>query len=160
MNNSLFRYQFFENGQEKIISDLVWEVFSEFEAPDYSVDGVNTFKDFITPARLVDRVMNYGFKIYCCFDVDVLVGVLAFRDRSHISLLFVKKSHHRTGIARELLKRAIKELLKEKQVLEEITVNSSPYAVRIYEKLGFNAIDSMQEKDGIKFMPMRKSMRN
>lgn len=159
MNNRLLRYQLFEIGQENIVSDLVWEVFSEFEAPDYSAEGVNTFKEFINPERLVNQITNNGFKIYCCFEEDVLVGVLAFRDISHISLLFVKKSHHRNGIAKELLRIAITKILEGNPNLQEITVNSSPYAVRIYERLGFNATDTMQEKEGLKYIPMRKCLR-
>jgi GNAT superfamily N-acetyltransferase len=151
-------YQLFKNGQEAIVSDLVWEVFSEFEAPDYSAEGVDTFKAFINPEKLADQIKNYGFKVYCCFEANVLVGVIAFRDISHISLLFVKKSHHKNGIAKGLLERAVKELLREKPDLDKITVNSSPFAVKIYEKLGFKAIDTMLEKDGIKYTPMSKSL--
>lgn len=33
-------------------------------------------------------------------------------------------------------------------------MNSSPFAVPIYSKLGFEQTDEMQEKSGIKFLPM------
>lgn len=39
----------------------------------------------------------------------------------------------------------------EKQVF---TVNSSPYAVKIYEHLGFRATDSEQTVNGLRFTPM------
>ncbi|KUO53502.1 MAG: hypothetical protein APF76_11875 [Desulfitibacter sp. BRH_c19] len=159
MNNSLLRYQLFEVGQENIVSDMVWEVFSEFEAPYYSAEGVNTFKEFIHPQRLVSQIISNDFKIYCCFEGNDLVGVLAFRNTSHISLLFVKKSHQRIGIAKELLRIATMELLKIDPDLQELTVNSSPYAVIIYEKLGFNATNTMQEKHGLKYKPMKKCLR-
>lgn len=158
MDNSLLRYQLFEIGQENIVSDMVWEVFSEFEAPDYSAEGINTFKEFIDPQRLVSQIINSGFKVYCCFDENDLVGVLAFRNTSHISLLFVKRSHQRIGIAKELLRIATIEISKGNPDLQEITVNSSPYAVRIYEKLGFDASGTMQEKDGIKYTPKKKCL--
>lgn len=150
------RYQAFEIGQENMVSELVWEVFREFEAPDYAAQGVETFKAFIEPERLAEQIKNKGFKAYCCFDANELVGILALRDISHISLLFVKKSHHRNGIAKELLAGAVKELLHENPGLDKITVNSSPYAVEIYKKLGFKATDTMQEKNGIKYTPMSK----
>ncbi len=38
--------------------------------------------------------------------------------------------------------------------VEKITVNSSPYAEKIYGRLGFNKVMELQEKNGIKFIPM------
>ena len=35
------------------------------------------------------------------------------------------------------------------------TVNSSPYAVPVYHKLGFIDMDSEQLSDGIRFTPMK-----
>jgi len=36
-----------------------------------------------------------------------------------------------------------------------MTVNSSPYAVDIYRRLGFHAISEEQLTDGIRFTPMK-----
>jgi ribosomal protein S18 acetylase RimI-like enzyme len=135
---------------------MVWEVFSEFEAPDYTSEGVDTFKEFIVPEILADKIRNKYFTVYCCLDNDSLVGVLALRDTTHISLLFVKKMYHRKGIAKELLRIAIEDIINLKLDLGEVTVNSSPYAVKIYERFGFAATDTMQEKNGIKFTPMKR----
>ncbi len=96
-------------------------------------------------------------QIYCCYEKKKLVGVIAFRNLTHISLLFVRKSHHKRGIAKELLKIGINNLLLNHSNVKELTVNSSPYAVEIYKKLGFASTD-MQEKDGILFMPMKKEL--
>ena len=100
MNNKQLCYRSFEEGQEIVLSEMVWEVFSEFEAPDYSEEGINTFREFINPQRLASEISNNKFKGYCCYDEVDLVGTLAFRDTTHISLLFVKKSHHERGIAK------------------------------------------------------------
>jgi predicted GNAT family N-acyltransferase len=37
---------------------------------------------------------------------------------------------------------------------ERITVKSSPYAVEIYEKMGFEKVGDEQEIHGIRFIPM------
>ena len=108
--------------------------------------------------KLVREVSQNGFKIYCCFDGEEIVGTIAFRDITHISLLFVKKSYHRKGIAKELLGIAIGDIKANNPSAKEITVNSSPYGVKIYGRLGFEATDSMQEKNGILYTPMKKSI--
>lgn len=151
-------YKPFQAGQEKMVSDLVWEVFLEFEAPDYSPEGVETFKDFITPEKLADGVKNNGYKIYCCFDGNMPVGVIALRSLTHISLLFVKHSHHKRGIAKKLLEISTRELLQKYSGIRELTVNSSPYAVEIYMHMGFTPVSGLQEKDGIKYIPMKKRL--
>ena len=37
----------------------------------------------------------------------------------------------------------------------KFTVNSTPYAVPVYKKLGFIEADTKVERDGIAFVPMR-----
>ena len=157
-DNQTLRYQAFEEGNAYSVSEMVWEVFSEFEAPDFSDKGIYIFKEFIDPEKLLTQIKDNYFKIYCCFDRDVLVGVLALREIAHISLLFVKKSHHRRGIAKKLMETAIEDILELNPAVQELTVNSSPYAVEIYIRLGFISADVMQEKDGITFMPMKKCL--
>ena len=73
---------------------LVWEVFSEFEAPEYSAEGVINFKKDIESADFLKLLAVYG-----AFDGDKLVGVAATRNEGkHISLFFVNKNYHRQGI--------------------------------------------------------------
>jgi predicted GNAT family N-acyltransferase len=40
-----------------------------------------------------------------------------------------------------------------------VTVNSSPYAVEFYHKMGFVNLSDEIEKDGIRFTPMRMELR-
>ncbi|HWR61700.1 MAG TPA: GNAT family N-acetyltransferase [Clostridia bacterium] len=149
-------YKPIEKGQEQLVSDMVWEVFMEFEAPDYSDEGLNTFRAFIAPERLQNEMENKGYKIFCCFDGEMPVGVIGLRSLSHVSLLFVKSSYHKRGIARKLMELAIGEIIRARPGASELTVNSSPYAVEIYRRLGFFPTDRMLKMDGIIFMPMKK----
>jgi predicted GNAT family N-acyltransferase len=50
----------------------------------------------------------------------------------------------------------ITECRKNNASLEFIEVNSSPFAVGIYEKLGFIRVSDEQLKNGMKFTPMVK----
>lgn len=125
---------------------LVWEVFQEFEATDYSEEGVNTFKNVI-----VEQEQALTMEMYGAFESGDLLGVIATRNHgSHISLFFVKKEHHQRGIGRMLFEHILSH--KDSNI---ITVNSSPYAVKIYRKLGFSDTAGEQVSDGIRYTPMR-----
>ena len=55
-----------------------------------------------------------------------------------------------------LLKRYIKDA--SKAGITHVTVNSSPYAVDFYHKIGFVDVREEIERDGIRFTPMRMEL--
>ena len=127
-------------------SALVRRVFAEFEAPDYAQEGIDVFHRFIAPEALTEQFRTGALMLWGAFRQDTLAGVAAVRNRSHISLLFVDASCHRQGIARDFC--------RTDPAVSRITVNSSPYAVEIYRRLGFTATDAERVTDGIRFTPM------
>jgi len=135
---------------------LVNAVFSEFVAVDYSERGRNAFASYLeNKLQEVTTDLNTGRKkMWAYYREDEILGVIATRDASHISLMFVDKRHHRKGIARQLFL-SVLETLKENKSITQITVNASPYAVKAYECLGFTKTGEQEEKDGILFIPMR-----
>lgn len=152
------RYAEFEFGQEQIVSNLIWTVFNKYEAPDYPPEGIKTFKNFIAPNN-IKHLAEEGNRIYCCFNQDRLVGVLALRSPSHISLLFVDEEYHRQGIARTLLSKSLEAIAVSNPEAEKITVNSSPFAEGIYARMGFTAADGIKQQDGIIFVPMVRQLK-
>lgn len=138
---------------------LVNEVFEAFVAVDYGEEGRNTFSNHIKNKydEYHSDLLAGNKKMWAYYEDGKIVGVIATRDVSHISLLFVHKDHHKKGIARQMFNRVLEEL-KEKKEIREITVNSSPYAVNVYEKLGFIKTGEEQEKDGIIFVPMKQEI--
>lgn len=133
--------------------ELVWTVFQEFEAPDYSKEGIEEFKNFIEYPSVIEKVNKGELCFWGCMDNGILTGVIASKGINHICLLFVKKEYHRRGIAKSLFQVVVKEC-RSKGDLSSITVNSSPYAVQVYNRLGFNAADQEQLVNGIRFTPM------
>lgn len=143
--------------------ELVWEVFSEFEAPEYSRQGVDEFRRFIAPEAILEKMRSGELRLWGCFDGVVIAGVIAAKcfdsdseqtglwRGSHISLLFVKKQYHRQGIARRLYEEAKQACA----CAREITVNSSPYAVEVYKRLGFVPVEDEKIMNGIRFTPMK-----
>lgn len=124
--------------------ELAWKVFLEFEAPEYSEEGIQAFR-----AALDDDNRNRHMDFYGAFDGDRLVGMLAMRAPQHVSSFFVDPAYHRRGIGRRLF-----EAMRGEYELQEFTVNSSPYAVEVYRRLGFEATDEEQCEDGIRYTPM------
>ena len=132
-----------ENQRESL--DLVWRVFLEYEAPDYSEEGIQEFKKSID-----DETFIAALDIYGAFEKDELLGVIATRNLNHIALFFVEGTHHKKGIGRNLYNYVV-----IKNPDNFFTVNSSPYAKIVYEKLGFKYVDNEQIVNGIRFYPMR-----
>lgn len=130
-------------------------VFNAFEAPDYSQQGVDEFFKYIETDAMADRLKTGQLFMVVCTVGGTLAGVLAYRPW-HVSLLFVEEAFQRQGIARQLFQR-MTERAKE-QGTEIITVNSSPYAVEIYQRLGFASTDEEQTVNGIRFTPMKLSL--
>lgn len=106
--------------------DLIWTTFIQFEAPDYSEEGIQSFRDFIENKEIIKTLEFWG-----AYDDKELKGVIAAKEeRKHICCFFVKAQYHRQGIGRMLW-----EYLLKNSPSEIITVNSSPHAIPVYHKI-------------------------
>lgn len=132
---------------------LAWDTFLIYEAVEYSKEGVKNFKDFINDPCLKRMFIAGEYKVWGAFDRDMIVGILSVRNRSHISLLFVDSDYHHRGIGAALITRLFRDA-KSELGLNEITVNSAPYAVGFYHKMGFKDLEGQKETDGIIYTPM------
>lgn len=127
--------------------DLIWKVFLEYEAPDYTEEGIKEFKKSIDDSSWVESRDFYG-----AFDNNKLLGVIATKDITHISLFFVDGKYHKQGIGRRLYNK-----IESLNTNGFFTVNSSLYAHEIYKHLGFVDVDGEQSVNGLKFYPMKKN---
>lgn len=124
---------------------LAWNVFREYEAPDYSERGINEFRSCLCDEQYLTGITYYGV-----FVDKAMVGMLGIREAScHICFLFIDGNFHRLGIGTELVRRALKECPGK-----TITVNSSPYGLPFYKSVGFIPSDAEQTLNGIRFTPM------
>lgn len=130
---------------------LVKKVFDEFETPYYSKEGVQNFYKFID-FNIILKQLNNNFKIFVIKDKEKIIGMVCIRDCNHIAMLFVDKEYHRQGIGTKLVNKAIEYCKVKTQIM---TVNSSPYAIEFYHKLGFKDTDKLKTEDGITFLPMK-----
>lgn len=129
--------------------ELSLKVFMECGTTDFDDSGLNTFKDFIYNKSLMNELTIFG-----AFDDSELVGIIGTKNKGqHISLFFINPKYHRKGIGRNLFDYAYSN-----QTVAQITVNSSTFAVRFYENLGFTKAAEEQVTNGLRYTPMIKSV--
>ena len=145
MNVEISRLDLSELSEAK---KLVKKVFMTFEAPDYSKEGVAHFLTYLDEELEMELAANQ-VQVWCGKDAQQIVGLLAVRLPAHVALLFVDEAYHRQGFAKQLFQEMLSELMPE-----QVTVNSSPYAVPIYERLGFQIEGNEKTVSGIRFQSM------
>ena len=115
---------------------LIWEVFSEFEAPEYSKEGVRAFR-----AALDDGERNRAMAFYGAFSAAELIGVLAVRKPQHIGYFFVKAEYQRKGVGRALVSVVLEKYRGVRQI--ELATDDVPETVGFYKALGFREMSEL-----------------
>jgi ribosomal protein S18 acetylase RimI-like enzyme len=146
-------YRAMQEGEEKLVARLIESVFHKFIAHTYTAEGVEEFEKAIDPKNLFDRSRK-GHRFLVAVKDGEVVGVIALRDKSHITFLFVAEKYHRKGIAKELFRRSLQICRRNYPDIEECTVNSSTYALPFYEKLGFRKAGPEHYRKGMRITPM------
>lgn len=149
---TLLEYAHMSIEEVEAVHHLVKSVFDQYIASDYAPEGVSNFNEFIDPSKILERIMKKHHKVIVAKDIDQVIGVIETREDHHICLLFVHKAYHRMGVARNLIALGFSPLSPY------VTVNASPYAQTIYEKLGFTKISGELVKNGITYIPMIKEL--
>ena len=152
--NMSIEYRQMLPGEEVSVCNLIEEVFNEFIAPDYTEFGIQEFFEFANPQYMKVRV-EHGNYILVALDGNKLIGIIEIDSNNHISLLFVKTDYQKRGIGRKLLELSINYCQRTNPSLGYIDVNSSPYAIEIYKKLGFLQMNTQQEVNGVRFTPLK-----
>jgi len=138
--------------------DLANLVFHEFIADGYSEEGRQTFTDYLDYKleEMAEDLESGHKKLWGFYEGDRIIGVIGTRDELHVSLMFVGKNYHHQGVARALFNTVLADL-KCQHPGEPfvVTVNSSPYAVEVYRRFGFEATAAEQINKGIRFVPMK-----
>ena len=152
-NSAKLYYRDLDKGEETAACDLVLKKFDEFIAYGYDETGREEFRKFVDPEAMHERLKHGNFVILALNESSI-VGLIEVRSFNHVSLLFVDEGWHRRGVARRLLEIAIERCKLNNSDIKVIDVHSSPFAVLVYERLGF--VKSSEEKleNGIRYTPM------
>ena len=120
---------------------------------DPSGKGAEFFLESITPEAIRSYISDPSYYYLVAFQDEELAGVAALKEGTHLFHLFVAPPFQKKGLSRQLWD-AIQDGAKLDN--SKFTVNSTPYAVPVYEKLGFNVTGPRTEMNGIAFVPMEK----
>ncbi len=142
-------------GEEPLVFALVERVFNEFVRSDFTPEGI---EEFFRSARsfIFDHPADHT--IIVALAQGRVVGIIDLKDNQHISLFFVDSTCRSRGIGRALLHHAMDLASRRAPDNSAIDVNSSLYAVPVYEKLGFRRTGPEQTVNGIRFVNMVLSM--
>lgn len=99
------------------------------------------------------RLIAAGYVYHVALIDGVLAGFVGMREHKHLYHLFVAREHHGKGIARRLWEVA-RRVAQEHGNDGGFTVNSSNYAVGLYQALGFVRTAPTQCKNGLYYNPM------
>lgn len=137
----------------KSISQLVRELSEKFITPEFSPEGKQTLLETLSPDG-IEKSMQSGFEYHVAEIENQLVGVVGVKENNHLYHLFVSEKFQRQGIAGKLWQFSMEKCLAKGNP-GEFTVNSSMYALGVYEKFGFVAVSGPMEKGGVVFVPMK-----
>lgn len=135
------------------VAGLLRELAREYIVHESPPEGASTFlaeNDEMGVRNFLARGHVYHVAV-----VDgELAGFVAVRDHSHLFHLFVGKRWHRRGVARALWD-AARAAAVAAGGDGAFTVNSSNFAVPVYEAFGFVRVGPTQCAKGLYFNPMR-----
>ena len=134
-------------GEEQAVPDVVMRGFDELVRPDFSDEGATEFTRAAC-SFVVDHPA--GHHITVAQRCSRLVGMIDVREGSHVCLFFVDADTRGRGVGRQLMESAVGS------DASPMTVNSSPWAVPVYERLGFVSTGPEIQHSGIRAIPMAR----
>ena len=137
------------------ISGLITSLSRYFLADPDDPGAAAAFFATIAPGAIRRSLGSARYRYHVAEVDGAIVGVVGMRDAGHLYHLFVAEPFHGRGIASRLWATAHGEARAQGNP-GAFTVNSSRHAVPLYERLGFRATDSLQVKDGLAYLPMRR----
>lgn len=143
-----------ENATE--IARLIQDSFEAFVAPDYSPEGVAFFQS-ISNADECSRRLHEGNPAWIKRGEDGGAdGYIEIRDGHHVTRFFVAPDRIGIGIGKAL--HAMAESHCRTVGEGKMTVYSSPFAVGVYERLGYVRTGAELELNGMRTIPMEKCL--
>ncbi len=141
--------------QEEIMPALhmVWDVFTQDVAPDYTQEGIEAFRNFILYDNIEQLWASQQLYLFGAIDKQDVVGVIALQPNGMIRLFYVRKDRQGQGIGKQVFQMAYNYCVQNLRVTK-IFVHAAPRAVEKYLHLGMVQTGPMQSENGKTFVPM------
>jgi ribosomal protein S18 acetylase RimI-like enzyme len=133
---------------------LIQKVYNKFIAPDYNDQGNKKYHELINIDFLKNREIDNRLCMICKQN-NIIIGIIGIRNDFHITIFFVDPEFQNQGVGKRLIKLATEQFKEYNNKIGYLEVNSSPYAVEIYKKIGFRKISEEKNVFGIRFTEMR-----
>lgn len=108
------------------------------------------YKKSIQPDQIAGLVKLEKMAWLVAVQEETLTGVLAVSDKSHVKYFFVHPAYQKLGIGKQLWNFA----LRMGVLGNSLTVRSSLFAVPVYERLGFKAVEPPMFFNGMHYRTM------
>ena len=132
-----------EDGAE--IQQLIQPYITDFSI---NLEGEQKF----SRAALDDLLQQAAVHYFVYERADQVIAVIAYREPVHILHFFVDQAYQGQGIGRMLWNHLLQQFEFGNRL--QFSVNSSCYAVPIYQKFGFQCISDICEYSGLRFIKM------
>ncbi|BBA33717.1 GCN5-related N-acetyltransferase [Methylocaldum marinum] len=135
------------------ISALLRDLTGKYIAHEFSEEGAGRLLESMNEAA-IKSYLESGYRYHLAEENGELAGVVAIRDNCHLYHLFVSERFQGRGLARRLWEVA-KAVCLDAGNPGVFTVNSSRYAVGLYEKFGFVRQSEAVDISGVISIPMK-----
>jgi GNAT superfamily N-acetyltransferase len=129
------------------ISALVCAGFNEHIAPAWEPQAQRHFHAENQADMLVSKIADAALCLVFEQGTELL-GVIFLPRPTLVQLFFVAPDHLRQGIGRKLWRAVRAELEQHHTDVRTVELNSSPYAVAVYQALGFFPISKAYRRKG------------
>lgn len=131
---------------------VAWRTFQQVASKVSGEEAVTIFREGLTSTQLYIEFLQGRFPLFCAYQGRKIVGMLALKGSSHISLFFVRKEFQGMGIGTRLL-----EMCRQycsKQGVLNLTANAIATGMPFYVSQGFTALEEEKMENGLRYTPM------
>lgn len=108
------------------------------------------YEESVQPSHIANLIKSEKMVWLVAIQEQKLAGVLAVSDKSHVKYFFVHPIFQKLGVGNKLWKSA-----RDKGALSDaMTVRSSLFAVPVYQRLGFKAVEPPKTFKGMDYQTM------
>jgi len=141
--------------EAKMVRNVCKKAYRHNLEKESSEEAKEHFFNTVISKKLIKERKANGSHFHVAIKDGVVIGATELRPPGHLALVFVDPDFQGIGLGKRMMFHA-KELAK---VLfpdaNSLTLNATPNAVDFYLKLNFEKTNELQEKNGIRYLPMQ-----